>query len=49
MRGDGMLESFLLAALTPVLVIALLRMLRPAREPFDLHSLAGTIRRLDAV
>jgi len=45
---DTLLESFLLAALTPVVVIALLWMLRPTREPFDLHSLAGTIRRLDA-
>jgi len=46
---DTLLESFLLAALTPVLVIALLRMLRPpARAPFDLRSLAGTIRRLDS-
>jgi len=45
---DTLLESFLLAALTPALVIALLRMLRPARTPFDLHSLAGTIRRLDS-
>jgi len=42
-----LLESFLLAALTPVAVIALLRCIRPARPAFDLDSLAGTIRRLD--
>jgi len=46
-----LLESFLLAALAPVVVIALLRgfscLLRPARVPFDLSSLAASIRRLD--
>jgi len=40
-----LLESFLLAVLTPVVVIAVLRFVRPAREAFDLHSLAGTVRR----
>jgi len=42
-----LLESFLLAALVPVAVIALLRGLRPAPAPFDLQSLAATVRRLD--
>jgi len=42
-----LLESFLLAALAPAAVIALLRIVRPARAPFNLQSLAGTIRRLD--
>jgi len=50
-----LLESFLLAALAPVAVIALLRgfacmvrpATRPARAPFDFQSLAATIRRLD--
>jgi len=42
-----LLESFLLAALAPVGVIMLLRSVRPARTPFDLHSLAGMTRRLD--
>jgi len=44
---DHLLESFLLAALVPVAVIALLRLVRPARVRFDLASLAGTVRRLD--
>jgi len=43
-----LLESFLLAALVPVAVIALLRMARPARTPFAFASLAGAVRRLDA-
>jgi len=43
-----LLESFLLAALTPVAVIALLRSVRPARTPFDLSTLAASIRQLDA-
>src|SRR5690606_27349894 len=42
-----LLESFLMAALVPAAVILLLRIVRPARAPFDLQSLAGTIRRLD--
>jgi len=43
---DWLLESFLLAALVPVAVIAVLRIVRPARTHFDLQSLAGSIRRL---
>jgi len=43
-----LLESFLLAALTPVTVIALLRLLRPRRVPFDFASLPESVRRLDA-
>jgi len=47
-----LLESFLLAALVPVAVIALLRgfsrLVRPARPAFDLQSLAAATRRLDA-
>lgn len=42
-----LLESFLLAALAPVGIIVALRILRPRRQAFDLHSLAGSIRRLD--
>jgi len=46
-----LLESFLLAALVPVAVIAVLRgiscLLHSARVPFDLTSLAASIRRLD--
>lgn len=42
-----LLESFLAAALVPMAVIVLLRVVRPARAPFDLTSLAGSIRRLD--
>jgi len=45
---DYLLESFLLAALVPVAVVALLRIVRPARTRFDLQSLAGSIRRLDS-
>jgi len=37
-----------LAALVPVAVVALLRIVRPARTRFDLQSLAGSIRRLDS-
>ncbi|WP_353173435.1 sodium:solute symporter family transporter [Paracandidimonas soli] len=44
-----LLESFLMAALVPAAVILLLRVVRPARAPFDLQSLAGTIRRLDTL
>ncbi|MFC3338564.1 sodium:solute symporter family protein [Paracandidimonas soli] len=44
-----LLESFLMAALVPAAVILLLRIVRPARAPFDLQSLAGTIRRLDTL
>jgi len=43
-----LLESFLLAALTPVAVIALLRLLRPRRVPFDFATLPQSVRRLDA-
>jgi len=45
---DHLLESFLLAVFVPVAVIALLRLLYPARTAFDLNSLAGSIRCLDA-
>ena len=51
MPGEPMtylLESFLMAALVPVLVTLLLRIVRPVRTSFDLQSLAGTIRRLDS-
>jgi len=42
-----LLESFLLAALTPAAIIALLRSVRPVRARFDFRSLAGATRRLD--
>ena len=42
-----LLESFLAAALAPVAIIVLLRIVRPVRKPFDLASLASSIRRLD--
>jgi len=43
-----LLESFLLALLVPLPVIALLRMARPAHVPFDLRALARIVRTLDA-
>jgi len=46
---DTLLESFLLAALIPVAVITLLRIVHPVRVPFDFGSLAGMVRRLDGV
>lgn len=48
---DLLLESFLLAALVPVAVTGLLRLLRrrQSREAFSLESLAGTVRRFDQV
>jgi len=42
-----LLESFLLAALLPLAVIGLLRLVRPMRAVFDLSSLAHASRRLD--
>ncbi|RMX04161.1 sodium:solute symporter [Corticibacter populi] len=44
---DHLLEAFLLAALVPALVVGLLRLLRPRRTPFELQSLAASVRRLD--
>ncbi|MEI2414724.1 sodium:solute symporter family protein [Orrella sp. JC864] len=43
---DTLLESFLVAALTPVAVTVLMRWLRPARA-FDFAALAASVRRLD--
>lgn len=43
---DTLLESFLLAALVPVLVCTLLRWLRPQQPVFDLGSLQAQVRKL---
>lgn len=42
-----LLESFVLAAVVPVVVILALRLLRRRKEYFDLESLAGSTRKLD--
>ncbi|THU04037.1 sodium:solute symporter [Lampropedia puyangensis] len=42
-----LLEAFLLAALVPVAVVALLQLVRRNRTPFVLASLASSVRRLD--
>lgn len=44
---DYLLESFLLAALVPVAVSALLMWLMPARQPFDFTRLKNTVRSLN--
>jgi len=44
---DHLLESFLLAACTPILIIGLLRLVCPKRAVFDWHTLPIAIRRLD--
>ncbi len=46
---DRLLDAFLLAALVPVLLVGMLRMLRPRhrRQPFALHSLADSVRRFE--
>jgi len=41
-----LLESFLVAALVPVAVVAVLHCIRPPRVLFDLQSLSATIRHL---
>ena len=42
---DTLLESFLLAALVPVLLTGVLRLVRRRRQPFVLESLDGSVRR----
>lgn len=44
---DTLLESFLLAALVPVALTGLLRMVRRDRQPFDLGTLDATVQRFD--
>ncbi|ABE50053.1 sodium:solute symporter family transporter [Methylobacillus flagellatus] len=42
-----LLESFLLAALAPVVVITLMRLLKRRKQHFDLTTLNGSVRKLD--